>query len=253
MEWMMRRSLDNKQFLKLRQATEKVASVLSKRLASHLEVLRPLFIPRMLLGSYVKSAAIEEVPGSEKAFATLQERYAAVCERPFGLPRKLQPPLPPISNQLEMSPFRYTLHISSPAEKHITITSPSQWILSYGTECPLDRLRAMVAGQETRQPEAMQQALVNHLIPGVFLKYHPGHGRLLEDLRYQVETKELADLGGLPVLILKTPVETFLPPDDFILQITQLSGIAAFQEIIDPEAIEKIPDPLQRILKDLPA
>jgi hypothetical protein len=123
MERMMRRSLDNKQFLKLRQATEKVASVLSKRLASHLEVLRPLFIPRMLLGSYVKSAAMEEVPGAEKAFATLQERYAAVCERPFGLPRKLQPPLPPISNQLEMSPFRYNLHISSPGERHIRITS----------------------------------------------------------------------------------------------------------------------------------
>jgi len=35
------------------------------------------------------------------------------------------------------------------------------------------------------------------------------------------------------------------------LQITQLSGIAAFQEIVNPEAIDRIPDPLQRMLRDL--
>jgi hypothetical protein len=68
-----------------------------------------------------------------------------------------------------------------------------------------------------------------------------------------VETRELADLGGLPVVTLKIPLETFLPPDDFILQITQLSGIPAFQEIINSEAIEKIPDPLQKTLRDLQA
>ncbi len=251
MEKIIRRSLDNEQFLKLRQATEKVSAALSKRLARHLEVLRPLFIPRRLLGSYVKSASMEEVGGAEKAFATLQERYAAVSGRPFGLSRKLQPPLLPISNPLEITPFQHVLDFPDLGERHIMIISPTQWVVSYGSECPLDRLRAMINEKETRQPEDMQQAIINHLIPGVFLNYFPGLARLLEDLRYQVEIKELTDLGGLPVLILKAPVETFLPPNDFILQITQLSGIAAFQEIVNPEAIDRIPDPLQRMLRDL--
>jgi len=35
------------------------------------------------------------------------------------------------------------------------------------------------------------------------------------------------------------------------LQVTQLSGIAAFQEIIDREAIEQIPDLLKDSLRDL--
>jgi hypothetical protein len=251
MERIKRISLDNEQFLKLRQSTEKVSAALSKRLARHLEALRLLFIPRRLLGSYVKSASMEEVAGAEKAFATLQERYAAVCERTFGLSRKLQPPLSITSNQLEITPFQYALDIAAPAERSVTIACPTQWIVSYGSDCPLDRLRAMITGKETRQQEAMQQALINHLIPGVFLNYYPGLAHLLEDLGYQVENRELADLGGLPVFLLRAPVETFLPPDDFILQITQLSGIAAFQEIIDPEAIEKIPDPFQRILRNL--
>jgi len=65
-----------------------------------------------------------------------------------------------------------------------------------------------------------------------------------------VETKELSDLGGLPVVVVNAPLETFLSPDDFIFQITQLSGIAAFQEI-NSEAVEKIPDNLKGALRNL--
>jgi hypothetical protein len=69
-------------------------------------------------------------------------------------------------------------------------------------------------------------------------------------LRYRVEIRELPDLGGLPVVVMKVPLETFLPPDHFILEVTQLSGIPAFQEIIDLEAFENMPDPLKESLKD---
>jgi hypothetical protein len=51
--------------------------------------------------------------------------------------------------------------------------------------------------------------------------------QLFEDLRYPVKTRGLGDLRGLPVVVVNAPLETFLPPDDFIFQITQLSGIAA--------------------------
>ena len=87
-----RKNLDNAEFVQLRRATDKLASFLNKRLSGHLEVLKSLFIARALLGSYVKSASMEDVPVSDKAFADLQERYAAVCEKPFGLPRKPDAP-----------------------------------------------------------------------------------------------------------------------------------------------------------------
>jgi len=64
-----------------------------------------------------------------------------------------------------------------------------------------------------------------------------------------VVIQKLEDLGGLPVVILKAPIESFLPSDDFILKITQLSGIPAFQEIIDLDAVEKMPDPLRKTLQ----
>jgi hypothetical protein len=99
----------------------------------------------------------------------------------------------------------------------------------------------------------MRQALINHLTPVIFLRYFPELKRLLEDLRYEVEIKELQDLGNLSVIVLKAPLETFLPPNDFILQVTQLSGILAFQEIVDLEAIERMTDSLKEQLKSLVA
>lgn len=246
-----RRNLDNQEYFKLRQATEKITNALSKKLVGHMEVLRPLFHPRLLLGTYIKSAVMEEVPRSDKAFAELQERYASICEKPFDLPKKLQTPLPPLSTHLEVTPFQYPLVLSGLEDKQVRITSPTCWILSYRSECPLNRLHGMISGTDPRQSEEMRQTLLSHLAMVLYLKYFPALGQLLADLRYQVETRELSDLGRLPVVVLKTPVDTFLPPDDFILQITQLSGIAAFQEIIEPGAVDNIPDLLKESLRSL--
>ena len=248
-EEISRKNLDSQEFLQHRQVTEKIAGVLDKRLKAHLTVLRPLFIPRKLFGTYVKSAAMEEVPGSDKAFAELQQQYISVCDKPFGLPKKLQPPLPPISSQLEATPLQYSISLGESRDKVASITSPVRWVLSYRSECPLGRLKAMVTGAESRQADDMRQSLIDHLSMVVFLKQFSALTHLLEELRYGVSTMELPDLGGLPVVVLNAPLESFLPPDDFILQITQLSGISAFQEIIGLEAVENLPDPLKESLR----
>ena len=245
----IRKNLDNQQFMRLRQNTEKISEVLKKRLSEHLNVLRPLFIPRKLLGTYIESASTDEVHGSDKAFAELQEYFAAICEDPFGLPKKLRSPLPPISNHIDAVPYQYALYAGEAKGKATTITAATRWILSYRSECPISRLAAMVSGAENRQPEDMKQSLMAHLTLVIFLKQFPSLKQLLQDLRYEVEIQELKDLGGLPVVVLRAPIETFLPPDDFILQITQLSGIPAFQEIIALDAVDSIPDPLKDVLK----
>ena len=250
-EHVQRKSLDNQEFLKLREVTQKVSEFLSSRLKKHLQILRPLFVPRRLLGTYVKSGVMEEVPGSDKAFAELQERYAAVAQKPFGLPTKLNPPLPPISNQLEAIAYQYPLTFEQGGSGQVSITSPSRWTLSYYTEYPLNRLRAMLTGDEQKDPEHMRQSIINHLTLVIFLDRFPALTQLLQDLRYTVEVTELEDLGGLPVVTVTAPVESFLPPDDFILQVTQLSGIPAFQEIIALEAIDQMADPLRDSLKGL--
>lgn len=244
----MRKDLDNEQFMTLRQSTEKIVGALGKRLKAHLEVLKPLFMPRKLLGTFVKSAAVDEITGSDKAFAELQKTYAAVCEKPFGLPKKLPAPLAPISGQLDATPFKYTVYPGESKDKATTITAAARWILSYRSECPYNRLKAMISGAENRQADDMKQSLIDHLALVVFLKKFPALKQLLNDLRYGVEVVTLEDLGGLPVVTLSASIDTFLPSNDFILQVTQLSGIPAFQEIVDLEAIENLPDPLKNEL-----
>ncbi|MCP4690070.1 MAG: hypothetical protein GY859_18605, partial [Desulfobacterales bacterium] len=154
-----RKDLDNRQFMQLRQTTEKIAGVLDKRLKAHLKVLRPLFLPRKLLGAYIKSAVMEETPGSDKAFAELQEMFASIREKSFGPPQKLHPPLPNISNHLQAVPFEYTLPMEGAGEKSVAVTSPTRWVLSYQSECPFSRLRAMAAGQEPPRPDDARQSL----------------------------------------------------------------------------------------------
>jgi len=244
-----RKSLDNQQFLQLRQQTDKIAAALEKRLREHLAVLRPLFTVRRLLGTYIKSSLTEEVPGSDKAFAELQEAYGAVCEKPFGLPRKLQAPLAAMPNQLETTRFTYSILLGGPEKKAAAITSPTRWILSYRSECPLSRLTAMLSGEIASQADEMRQAILSHLAVGLFLRHYPGLEQLLRDLRYEVETLPLPGAGGLPAVVLRAPLDTFLPPDEFILQITQLSGIPAFQEIIDADALDRMADPLKDALR----
>ena len=246
-----RKSLDNKEFLHLRQSTDKIASALTQRLKDHLTTLRPLFIPRKLLGTYIKSSSLEEVNGSDRAFARLQEQYGLICEEPFKIPKKLQTPLPAISNTLESAPYQYMLALGGDTAKEVKITAPTRFIISFQSECPLSRLRAMLSGAEGRQPDDMRQAILSHLALVLFLEQFPALTNLLADLRYTVEIEKIADLGGLPAVILTAPLETFLPPDDFIVEITQLSGIPAFQEIIDMDAVKNIPDPLQDALQEL--
>ena len=247
-----RKNLDNAQFLKLREATQKISDALTRRLKKHLAVLKPLFVPRRLLGTYVRSGNPEEVAGSDKAFAELQEKYASLAQKTFGLPStKLQAPLPAIPNQLEVVPFQYPLRLGEGQEKPVMITSSCRWVMSYHSECSLPRLMAMLEGSEPKQQDDIKQSLIHHLCMVIFLNRFPALAELLEDLRYQVEVQELEDLGGLPVVLLKAPVDTFLPPDEFITQITQLSGIPAFQEIIDLEKLDNLYDPLRESLKGL--
>ncbi len=245
-----RSDLDSQEFLELRRATDRISSFLGRRLREHLTTLRPLFIPRKLLGTYIKSASQQEIHGSDKAFAELQERFNTVCETPFQLPRKLQPPLPSISNILECTPLQYELALDGDSSKIVTVTSPTRFLVSYQSECPLERLRGMLVGKEAKQPEDMRQTLLCHLSLVLLLEHFPSLKALLEDLRYQVDIYQLPDLGDLPAVMITIPLDTFLPPDTFITEVTQLSGIPAFQEIIAKGAIENMPDLLQQKLQN---
>jgi len=245
-----RKDLDNNTFLKLRKYTETIVELLSKRLSKHLTLLRPLFTANRLFGVYVKSSNADDMPGSDKAFAHLQQLYSAICEVPFNLPKKLKHPLAPISSELEFKEFEYIINLNN-TDKKIIIINPTKWIISYCGECSLSRLNNVITGKEHLSNDDMIKAIINHIALVVYIKHNNDIISLFEDLGYLLEIIKLENLGNLPVVTLQSSLETFLPTDDFISNVTQLSGISAFQEIIEPEAVDNFIDPLSKSLKKI--
>lgn len=246
----VRKNLDNQAFISLRQKSELISGHLTKRLNEHLKVLRPLFFPKKLLGAYLKTASMADVPGANVAFTELKNEFESVAASTFGITGRLKSPLPPMDTQLIAVPYQYQLNggDGGPSTK---IICPVKWVISYACDCNIEVLTGVAAGREKRQESFIQQSLIAHLVFVIFMRKFVALRKVLADLRYEIEIETNDELGGLPLVVLTTPIETFLPTDDFIIQISQLSGVPVFNEMIDPESLESLADPFRDTLLDL--
>jgi hypothetical protein len=239
------KNLTFEQLADLRDKTEAISQFLQKQLKAHLETLRPLLAPRRLLGKY--TGVKEDVAGADRAFAQLREQYSSVCSKPFALPPDLDDgPIANIDNRLELYPWEYTHQAKSEREtKPVTITSPVRWILTYSSEYTASQLLQTMAGKEQRRSDSIRQFVVNALVMQAVLAKFPGITQLLTDLRYEIRTEKSAGLGELPLVIMHSCLTSFRPADSLILAATRLSGVPAFIELIDIDAVHHLPDPLR--------
>lgn len=239
------RTLTFEQLAELREKTERISQFLHKQLTTHLETLRPLLAPRRLLGKY--AGAKEEVVGADRAFAQLQEKYKEVGGKPFAMPPDLTSDIvAQIDNRLELYPWEYAYQARSPREtKTVTITSPVRWVLTYNSGCTLSQASQIVASKEQRRSDPIQQFVINALVMQLLLAKFPGLTRLLTDLRYQIRTENAPGLGVLPLVTLNCCLPSFRPDDSLILMATRFSGIPAFIELIDIDAMPMLADPLK--------
>ena len=239
-----RKDLDNQAFISLRQKSELISGHLTKRLNEHLKVLRPLFFPKKILGAYLKTASMTDVHGANVAFTELKNEFEMFAAPTFGINGRLKSPLPPMDSQLMAVPYQYNLkgQEGSPSTK---IISPVKWVISYACDCNIETLTGVASGREKRQESFIQESLIAHLVFVIFIRKFTALRKLITDLRYEIEIETNDELGGLPLVVLTTPIETFLPTDEFITQISQLSGVPVFNEMIDPESLEFLVDPFR--------
>jgi hypothetical protein len=245
------KNLTFEQLAELRDKTEAISQFLQKQLKTHLETLRPLLAPRRLLGKY--AGVKEDVVGADRAFAQLQEQYKAVCSKPFALPPELDDgPLANIDNRLELYPWEYIHQAKSEREtKPVTITSPVHWILTYNSEYTPSQLVQTMTGKEQRRSDAVRQFVANALVMQAVLTKFPGITQLLTDLRYEVRTEKSASLGELPLVTMRSCLTSFRPADGLILAATRLSGVPAFIELIDIDAVHRLSDPLRLRIEEI--
>lgn len=234
-----------------RQKTEAVSQFFLKQLRGYVEALRPLLSPVRLLGRYVSPK--EDVVGAEKAFAQLRQTYDEVCGKPFALARGLEEaPIAAIENKIELYPWEYAYDAGGATEKKtLTVASPVRWIMSYASAYTLSQLRSLLSGKGDREQATIRQFIVNALAMKMLVERSPGISQLLGDLRYSVTIEKSPVLGELPVVSIAAAVPSFRPQDDLILGAVRLSGVPAFVELIDVEAIHRLEDPLKRRIEDM--
>jgi hypothetical protein len=237
------------QLAHLRNVSQKISQFLQKRLSAYLTTLTPLFPPRKILGEFMQSAFEGKVPGAEKNFAELQERYKKLCGQPFDLPAKLTTPLPTIKNQLEIYPWEYAYQVGQDSSQLITITTPVTWALSYTSGYSLSRLRAATFGREAHRPEEIKQFIINVLTMNMLVETSPGIRQIMDDLRFPLDQEQSPELGALPFVVVRCALPAFRPQDDIIQTVTQLSGKPLFEEIIDVDAIETLEDPFRQAVR----
>ncbi len=248
----MSQPLDISRLLVLRKITRAISELLGQELKAYLATLTPLVQPRNVFGQYMRGGEKQSVKGDAEAFDQLRSLYTALAAHgPLGLPKQLDPPLDVLQTLLELHAAEYSYVAQGAGEKKtVLVTSPLRWVLAFSGFGP-QRLRAAGGSQKTTGANEVQQCVLQFLVVHVTLARRPAVTRLLEALRFPVSTGQLAEFGDLPVTYIDGPVSTLRPPDEVIIQSTEISGMPAFEEVVNLDDLVSLRDPLRDRLLQL--
>ena len=235
----------------LRVKTERVSKFLQERLAANLDTLRPLLAPERLLGKYAGGKT--DVPRMDHALNQLRNGYKDFSTKPYELPLEFDPQwLTLTGTRLELYPWEYVTEAKTDREtKAITVTSPVRWVANYNSGYTLAQLRQALRGKEARRPEYVRQFVINALILHLMISTHPEIVLLFGDLRYELKVEYMSELGKLPLVTMASCLTSFCPLDDLVLTATSFSGIPAFVELIDTDAVHELQDLLKIRIEEL--
>jgi hypothetical protein len=237
--------------LKLRKLTRAIADLLRGQLTDYLSTLTPMLRPRSILGEYIQGGTKETVRGSEKAFLQLQRLYTTVANtKPYSLLTELRSPIQIDSTAIEITPMEYA-HVANGdgQSKKMTIVTPLKWAVTYSGFSP-SKLEDLIANRN-RMNEETYRFVLHYSVLHVVLNSYPGLPRMLEALRFPLSFERLPQFGELPVSCISSRVSTIRPPDNLIIESTEISGQATFEEVVSLDDLRNLEDPLKAQLAEI--
>jgi hypothetical protein len=226
--------------LTLRKLTRQVDDVVRGDARDYLTTLTPLLRPQGVLGDFVQGGEKVAVRGADRVWKELVGLYDGLAGKaPFALARDLKPPLHVPGTALEMVPVQYA-HDAGNGTR-VVVTKPFEWVLSYSAYGP-QRLRELLA-DKNRDAEELQRALTLALALHLAVAKQPGIAKVFAALRLPLETRRMPEFGDLPVTVMASAVPSLRPPDEMVVQSTEMTGERVFQELVDVAAVERIEDP----------
>ena len=243
---------DIPKLLKLRKVTNTISAYLEQELKSNITTLAPLFHPKLIFGEYI-SGCKQTVKGSDATFKQLQEAYQSLRQSKafYNKLKELKSPIDVFGSSLELVPFEYPYKIISNDEsKIIHVKSPLKWVLGFKSQ-GVTQLRELLAEQDSPRTSDIQICVLHHLALQAIYSKRKNVTKLLNDLHFPVSLKPSVEFGNLPLIYITSSVTTSLPPDDIIIQSTELSGMPVFEEVIDIDAIKQLTEPFKEKLLEL--
>ncbi|HTI37716.1 MAG TPA: hypothetical protein VL484_09170 [Vicinamibacterales bacterium] len=235
-----------------RKLTRAIAEIARAQMTEHLATLAPLLRPRAVLGDYVDDGAKESTRRSDKAFKELQALYENLAStKPFNLPRELSLPLRLTgSGGLEITPVDTAYTIPSGSDvRTIMVRSPLTWTLTYSGYSPT-RLPELIKSK-LRAGEELAHVVISYLLLHVVVTNSPGLMHVFEALHFPITTTTTAEFGPLPITRIGPAIATTRPPDDVILQSAELTGMDAFEEVVNADDLSRLGDPFRDRLLEI--
>lgn len=237
--------------LALRKLTRAIADVVRVQMTEYLTTLTPLLRPKTVLGDYIQGGQKEPNHKADRLFKELQALYDKVAPlKPFTLTRELTPPFNLGGVGLEITPLDYA-HVaqSGPETRKIMVRCPLTWVLTYSGFAPT-RLQELL-DTRTRAAEELQRFIVSQLVIHLATTSQPGVTQILDALHLPVTTKKSPELGELPLTLIGAAISTKRPSDAVIIESAELTGMDAFEEVVNPEDIARLTDPLRERLLEI--
>jgi hypothetical protein len=228
--------------LTLRKLTRAITDAVRVQMTEHLATLTPLFRPSVVLGDNIKGAEKDPTRRTEKAFKELQALWESVATvRPFNLPRELSTPLSFSTSTLEITPSDYAHEAKAGSDSRtISVRRPLTWTLTY-SGFPPSKLSELIE-TKMRSTEELQRFVLAYLILHVVTRHQPGVMQILDALHFPVTSVKLPEFGELPITRISVALPTERPADNVILETAALTGMDAFEEVVNVEDLNRLPD-----------
>ena len=155
-----------------------------------------------------------------------------------------------VGNRLDIVRADYLYNASADARtKSILMSSPVRWLMTYHSAYNPGQIRQVLSNREERRNEYLQQFVLNTLVLKAVIERNHGLTDLFSALRYEIEIKPIQEFNNLPLVSIVAPLPSFRPPDELILNATDFSGVPAFIELLDIDAVHALQGPLKTRVK----
>jgi hypothetical protein len=122
-------------------------------------------------------------------------------------------------------------------------------VLTYN-DFPPNRLQELL-DTKARSVDEVQRFVLSYLILNLATTNEPGLMQVFEALHFPLTTSKSREFGELPITRIGIGITTTRPADDVILESAELTGMDAFEELVNVEDLGRLKDPLKERLLEI--